>query len=319
MPIFKLFLPVALFAFLGFFHTASATDYNYLPADVLIKQQQEKSALEYRIRSLESQLSGGNPSVLLNDTNYRISTLESERDTEINYIKGIYAQRGIGNQAEAKVAEINAKYASQISELERQKASYQKQVDAQREVDREIEKIQKQLKEIDAYYDKLRDDVLKQAQSQTMATPSVYLPDSNDPNVIFRYLDSLTAQEASNASKELLRVKPQLYDVVLEMWLKAYPNGKVGTAMYSEYVESLKQATPAVSNTPSPKPSTPATETKQVVVETEAEPVATSSAIDTGVYDNQRTVETPVVPAPEKKSFVQKVSSFFKSLMFWKK
>ena len=44
---------------------AHATDYNYLPADVGIKQKEALSALEYRLKSLESQLSN-NPSGILN-------------------------------------------------------------------------------------------------------------------------------------------------------------------------------------------------------------------------------------------------------------
>ena len=63
-------IKICFFVFVAIFilqtKTTFATDYNYLPPDVLIKQNEEKSALEYRLRNLEAGLSGSSSSYISN-------------------------------------------------------------------------------------------------------------------------------------------------------------------------------------------------------------------------------------------------------------
>lgn len=288
---------------------AHATGYNYRPADVYIKQQQEKSALEYRLQKLESSLSS-NPSASLSTIESRIQQLKSERDTEINYIRGLYAQSGISNQIDAKVAEITAKYASQISALESQKSSYQSQADVQAK-EAEITELKLKIKQLEydmqtkEYEQALKNmDALKN-RTVTPSAPDVYVPNTTDPYTIFKYMDSLSLQGASDVYQKLLKTNPTLAEKVNAVYDEVYPNGKPGTWVNDEYKASQNTATKQVQKVP-------VVEKKPVTKEAEikAEPVIATSTQVTPAQEVK-------APEPIKQTFVQKVFGFFEKLAFW--
>lgn len=126
---------------------AYATDYNYLPADVGIKQNEALSALEYRLQTLEAQIVNSSQ-VSIDTINARIKALEAERDTEKRYVTGLYGSYGIGNQLDAKLAEIDAKYDAQINELEDEKDGYESDASALTKAEKEAEQLRQQIIEL---------------------------------------------------------------------------------------------------------------------------------------------------------------------------
>ncbi len=243
----KINIYIAILLSVFSYNFAYATDYNYLPPDVLIKQSEERSALEYRIRSLESQMTGSS-AIQIGTLDSRINQLESERETEKNYITGLYGKNGIANQLPSALAKIDAKYANLISDLENQKSYYQTQTDQQSQIDAEIKKIQKQIEEIDKYYDQQQADLKKkyQQKEEEIKQNSYNIDIKNGGSSaleIFNILDSV--DEISFDMKELItRMKnesPNLYNQVHKIAEEKYFYGKTDPVVMFNHFETLNK------------------------------------------------------------------------------
>lgn len=268
---------------------AHATDYNYLPADVGIKQKEALSALEYRLKSLESQLSN-NPSASISTINARISELKSERDAEINYIRGLYAQSGISNQADAKVAEITAKYASQISELESQKSSYQSQSDTNAK-EAEIAELKLKIKQLE--YD-MQTAEYEKATQIPKSSATIY--------DLYNWLETLPPDEWSAQLNLLKSMNPENYKKIEDIYRVNHP-------------EFFSQASETVA--PKIVPTAAVQKKTETIKKIEIKPEVKVEATTTPI------VQAPVAeeiktPEPPKETFVQKVFGFFKRFVFWK-
>lgn len=266
-----------------------ATDYNYLPADVGIKQREALSALEYRLQTLESQISN-NPSSSLSTINSRISTLESERDVEINYIRGLYAKNGISNQADAKVAEITAKYASQISDLESQKSLYQSQIDNSSK-DSEIADLKLQIKKL-----KLEMQNSKAQSSEPQAT--IY--------DLYNWLETLSPDDWS-AKLNLLKItNPENYKKIEDIYRIKHPEYFVENSppQTTQVVEQNTNPTPVIKKVEAVKKIESKTEEK---VEATTTPMVKENAVTE--------IEKP---EPPKETFIGKILNVFKKLIFWR-
>lgn len=220
----------------------SATGYNYLPADVLLKQQEEKSALEYRLQNLEAGISGNSLSYVLSLSS-RISQLEAERTAEKNYISGTYGRYGIGNQLPAKLAEIDSKYDAQISVLQAQKASYQSTSLSQQSTEKEISDLKLQIaqlrlqivdQELQANLDALK-------KYETVAEPQPVYYSEEDLQKLYVYLDSLSPQDASDFYQKVRAKNADVASRLDVLQNQKYPNGKAGTAKYEEYLKSIRK------------------------------------------------------------------------------
>lgn len=293
---------VALFAFFSVFSTAHATSYNYLPNDVYIKQQEEKSALEYRLKSLESQIQNS-PTISINVIDQRIAELRQEWDTEKTYTTGTMAQNGSlstwGGASEV-LTKIDNKYSSQISALEAQKAQYQQQVSKQADVDKEIEKIQQQMKEIDAYYDKQRDAVIQKYQTDTAPQKQATIGD------LYEWLETLPADEWS-AKINLLKVSnPTNYLKIVELYRLYHPE----FFTQSEEPKTAPVITPKIA----PLQKTTTKKVEQEAKSFDVEKIETAKATSTPVVTPTQETKQPEL---HRQSFVQKVFGFFKKLKFW--
>ncbi|MDB5188242.1 MAG: fibronectin type protein [Candidatus Kaiserbacteria bacterium] len=168
---------ITLFFFSACFSVVQASTYSGLPNDVYIKQQEEKSALEYRLQILESKISA-NPDASTYVLQDRITQLEDERNTKINYIKGRYGQLGITSQADAAIADINAKYDVQINSLKSQIKSMQVSSSAQDSLNSEINDIKQRLEVIENQKSlpentRAVDTPVIASTSNTVATPRI--------------------------------------------------------------------------------------------------------------------------------------------------
>lgn len=296
---------------------AFATDYNYLPADVLIKQQEEKSALEYRLQNLEAGLSG-NSSAYISSLSSRISQLESERVTEKNYISGTYGKYGIGNQLPAKLAEIDSKYDTQISALQSQKASYQSDLATQQLKKEEINNLKLQIAQLRAQIvDQELQANLKALEKYQNPTPVVY--SDADVYEYFLYLDSLSIDDASDFFQRLKIYNLDAAKRVTTLYNNKYPNGKPGTGKYEDYLATLIIPEPIVIK------EIPSIQEKKVVQK--AEEVKTPVVVETkkeiqDIVASSTTKEVVSLEKPvvvEKEGFVQKVKHFFGRLFGWNK
>lgn len=313
-------LIIGIFVFGAFVSQSNivfATDYNYLPADVLIRQQEEKSALEYRLQNLEAGISG-NSSSYISSLSSRISQLESERATEKNYISGTYGQYGIGNQLPAKLAEIDSKYDAQINALQSQKASYQSDLATQQLKEKEISDLKLQIAQLRAQIvDQELQANLKALEKYQNPTPVVY----SDAYVydFFLYLDSLSLDDASDFFQRVKINNPDVAGRVATLYNNKYPNGKPGTGKYEDYLATLKTPEPIVLK------EVPLIQEKKVVqkaVEIKAPVVAEvkkeiQDIVASSTAEEVVLLEKPVVV--EKESFVQKVRHFFGRLFGWSK
>lgn len=304
---------ISILFFLCLFSVAHATDYNYLPPDVGIKQNEALSALEYRLQTLEAQIANS-PEVSINNIDSRIYVLETERDTEKRYVTGLYGSYGIGNQLDAKLAEIDAKYASQIGRLEDEKDEYKSVASALAKAEKEAEQLRKQIIELQKQnlsqieeYQKLLDE-----QIGAYNTPEVF----TDADIYdgFVYMDSLPLEEASMFFARVKASRPDVAERITALYDIKYPNGKTGTAKNDEYLESLLKETtivpPVISQKPAVTPDIPSLEPEEV-----SEVLATPTTIPVAPIPVIEEVETP---EPTQENFVQKVVSFFKSLAFWR-
>lgn len=281
-------------------NTVFATDYNYLPPDVLIKQQEEKSALEYRLQKLESGLSG-NSSLMISTLSSRISQLEQERDTEKNYISGVYSSYGIGNQLQSKLAQIDAKYNSQISALRSQKADLENKASSQQSQELEIAELKLQIAKLK---DQIAEQEYKASQQALLKYQEKHIYTDSEVQEIFNYLDALTVQDASNLHQKIRRNNPEVADRLEALHIKKYPNGKPGTAKYADYLATLKPVKPSVT-TPSKTESK--TQQKQEVKKIEQ---TTTDIIPAVVINEEKPVIAP--PVQEKQTFGTKIKNFFK-------
>lgn len=315
----KLNIGIFVFTVLTLTHTVYGADYNYLPPDVLIKQQEQQSALEYRLQKLEAG-SSGNSSSLIPTLSSRISQLESERNTEKNYISGVYARNGIGNQLAGKLSEIDAKYNTQISDLQAQKASLESSISNQQSRDQEISDLKLQISKLKAEMvdQELKRNLESLEKYQVKNTPKTETYYSDEEVLkLFNYIDSLSVAEAG---KLVDKIKEENKDVVARLIVlqnAKYPNGKVGTGKHDDYLKSLgvnkitetKAVTVPVKTEIIKKASavTPTkVENKVVKAEVTSEPkIATTTAVKT-----ERIITAPPVEA--KQTFSKKVQGFFK-------
>jgi|GEM_PF-3436851 len=281
-----------------------ATDYNYLPGDVGIKQSEALSALEYRLQSLEAQIAN-NPEVSVDTINARIEALEAERDTEKRYVTGLYGSYGIGNQLDAKFAEIDAKYDAQIAELEDEKDGYQSQASDLAKAEKEAEQLRQQIIELQKQNIAQSEEYLDLLDKQNSDT-EVYT--DTDIYEGFMYMDSLPLTEASAFFGRVKASRPDVALRITALYNNKYPNGKPGTAIHDEYLKSLPKEVPAVSQVNKPVV-TPEVTTPVIEIPTEA---TTTPVVEAPVVEKLHT------PEPIQESFVDKVVGFFKRLAFWR-
>jgi hypothetical protein len=205
---------------------ASATGYNYLPNDIYIKQQEEKAALEYRISTLETSLQNS-PTLSVLNIESRISQLEQEKQTEINYITGLYGKNGISNQLPSAIAEIDAKYDSQIDNLEQQIEEYEDMMSEEDDLRKEIQDLKNQLSKVDQQ--------VSQGSQSSVDTSATRIPSAIE---MFDYIDALPNNEAEEIMGILGVENNKLYEEVLYLVQLKYPNGKPGSAMYNLHSEN---------------------------------------------------------------------------------
>ena len=299
----------------------SATGYNYLPNDVYIKQQEEKAALEYRISSIEAGLQNS-PTLSILNIDSRITQLKQEKQTEINYVTGLYAKNGISNQLPSAIDKINAKYDSQIDNLEQQKDEYNDAIAEDKKLKSEINALKEQIKKIE------QNQITAPADTQA-STDTVKVPSAVD---MFDYLDSLPPNEAQENMNALEIHNPKLYQEVVYIIGLKYPYGKPGSAMYKWYQDNNKlpsvvqEEAPEVQNTPAQKTSpqiiksVSPVETVPVVEKPTITSSSTTMSQNTQTFSekeptNLEKIDTEIVNAvPEKPSFIRRVFNFFVNL-----
>lgn len=287
-----------------------ATSYNYLPNDVYIKQQEEKSALEYRLQKLENGISG-NSSSQIATLSARISQLESERTTEKNYISGVYAQSGIANQLPAKLAEIDAKYNAQISTLQSQKSALENTVSSQQSSQTEIANLKLQIAQLKAQMvdDELQANLKALEKYQTQEKQSSYYSEA-DLLKLYNYLDSLSVKDASELYSQIKAKNEDVASRLTELQNKKYPNGKTGTSKNIEYLKSIQKDVVVPTPKKIEKPVI-----KQEIKKTEEKPVIEPQVEEMKPQPEPVQIQKPIEKKPTIK---QKVSGFFKRMFGWK-
>jgi hypothetical protein len=281
-----------------------ATDYNYLPNDVFIKQQEEKSALEYRLQKLESGISS-NSSSFVSNISSRISQLESERATEKNYISGTYARLGIANQLQAKLDEIDRKYDAQISSLRNQQSNLENTISSQQSNATEISNLKLQIAQLKAQMvDQELQTNLKALEKYQIKTEEY---SDADIETVFNYIDAMSLEDASNFYQVVKKNNPDVAERVAVLYFKKYPNGKVGTANNDEYTKSTKE-TNKIEKTII-KQETKKIETKSLSLE--EKPISQIQIEQPKIQTEQIQEQKPV---QTKTTFRQKVSGFFKRI-----
>lgn len=291
--------------------SASATGYNYLPNDVYIKQQEEKAALEYRISTLETSLQNS-PTLSILNIESRISQLEQEKQTEINYVTGLYAHNGIIVQLPSAIAKINAKYDGQISNLEQQIEEYEDAMSEEKDLKNEIKSLKSQLSKIEQQ--------VSQPAPSVDDTSTVEVPSAVD---MFDYIDSLSLDEASETYNNLRIVNPDLYRQVEYILVLKYPNGKPGSARHDEYLQTIKTpVSETVTNEIYIPPIAKKTEVFRAEKDTISEVATDQVQIPTSTEEiytapQEPTPEIKVAPIVEQpKTIWQSVVGFFKKLWF---
>lgn len=291
---------------------AFATGYNYLPNDVYIKQQEEKAALEYRISTLETNLQNS-PTLSVLNIESRISQLEQEKQTEINYTTGLYAKNGISNQLPDAIAKINAKYDSQIENLEQQIEEYEDMMSAESDLQSEIRDLKAQLTEIEQ-------QMSQTTQGSSEAT-SVAVPSAID---IFEYLDTLPNNEAQEIMGILGVENNALYEEVLRIVQLKYPYGKPGSALYKWHSENSNIPPEVASDSVETTTNEPYVQ-KSFTNEVNYLKTTTSEAFVDKLLAATNTPDVAVAPAPEEtqapaeepRSIWQSIVSFFKKIWWF--
>lgn len=280
---------------------AHATDYNYLPADVSIKQQEEKSALEYRLKSLEAQLQNNSASSIGNIDN-RILELKNERDAKKNYLTGTY---GLTEQIKAELSEIDAKYSKQIADLESQRSSYQSQIDIKAK-EAEIAELKLKIQQLEYdKYTKVYEQAIQPPQKQI--TIGEY----------FDWLESLPDDQEVAQFKLLQKMNPVNAYKVEQLYRAKYPD------FFAKKTQKATTTPPVIEEVKGVVVSTPVPEAKPVQKIEQKPKVETPKVIKPVVSTISEVIEVPVIPvkaeeAP-KPTFTERVTGFFKSLIFWKK
>ena len=313
---------------------ASATEYDYLPNDVFLVQQAEKSALEYRLRTIENQYQS-NPQTSIFSIDQRISELQSQRDSEKEYLKGTLAHNGAYSPETwaSYSAKIDAKYDPQINSLNQQKQTYQSQVSGQQQKDQEVAELKRLIlemqnsidKQADIERKKVLDDFASRQQKlsdeyrakiaieqQKLIDESATVPPKEDfskvdVNKMFLYLDALASTDASNLWQRIHKNNPEVAARINILYYKKYPNGKYG---------DLKNVAPAKSNQKVTNPKTIKEQkqtlpTKQVVKETE---IKATSTEESGISVVQTEQTQELKPTQEKHTIRERVSGFFKRI-----
>jgi hypothetical protein len=281
-----------------------ATTYNYLPPDVLIKQNEMQSSLEYRLQKLEAGASNDSSS-MISSLSSRISQLESERETEKNYISGIYARNGIGEQLSGKLAEIDAKYNSQINNLQSQRNELSNSVSNQQSNEKEINDLKLKIAQ-------LKEQIINQELQVNLQAVEKYQVkyEYTDAEVLeaYNYLDALTAQNASNFYHRIRENNPDVAERLDILQNKQYPNGKPGTAKYSDYLESIKKTTKSEDVKKNVKEITKT----EIKINPEIKQEINKELV---VFTAPSEQQTPIIsPIVKEQTFVQKFMSFFGKL-----
>lgn len=310
----KKIIKVSLFVFSIFViqtTIANATGYSYLPNDVYIKQQEEKSALEYRLQKLEAGISN-NSSSLVSSISSRISELESERQTEKNYISGTYAHLGIANQLQAKLDEIDRKYDSQISSLRSQQSNLENTISNQQSKETEISNLKLQIAQLKA---KMIDQEL-QANLKALEqyqTPKEEVYSDVDVQQVFDYMESLDFKSESIIFAKIAKSNPNVATRIVALYDQKYPNGKTGSPKNNEYLKSLEKTTKTeiVKKVEKPviKQEEKKIETKQTILE---EKPTSQIQLEQPKIQIEQTQEQK--PVQVKTTFKQKISGFFKRI-----
>ena len=131
-------------------------------------------------------------------------------------------------------------------------------------------------------------------------------------------MDSLTLEEASAFYGRVKASRPDVALRITALYDAKYPNGKVGTAKYDEYLESLPKTVPIAPHTVTSKAVVkPEVIAPEPMVQDTATPIITEAVIEAMATT---VVPEPIAdtPEPTQESFVDKVVGFFKSLVFWK-
>lgn len=204
--------------------TTFATGYDYLPDDVWIKQQEEKSALEFRLRQLEAGMNGSLDSSLRN-IEFRIDELERELQTQINYVTGTYGSYGIANQLPSAIAKLESEFAVEISHLEDERDELKRLIREQEDAEEEVARLEIQIAELESLY--VDDSPIEYSPVTELERPSA--------SEMFEYIDSLPLAEASDVFSDLRVADPALYEEVAYIVNLKYPNGKPGSAKYEEH------------------------------------------------------------------------------------
>ncbi len=305
----------------------SATGYDYLPDDVWIKQQEEKSELEFRLRQIEAGMSG-NLESSLRTIEYRIDELERELQTEIGYIKGRYGQLGVANQIPSAVAKVSSEFEAEISYLEDERDELKKFIREEEEAQDAIEALEARIAELESQ--SVAESIPAYTPTQTIVRPT--------PEAMFEYIDSLSLSEASAVYNDLRLWDPEMYEDVKYLIDLTYPHGKPGSARYEEYqaaeladiansIQSLQSEIQAATEpkiAPEPvyvPPTQPEPLPEPEVTEERKNPVATSTnetATTTETFNLESeeifTEEPePVTPVQAQPGFLSRVVNFFKS------
>lgn len=223
---------------------AYATGYNYLPNDVFLVQQAEKSALEYRLSALENQYQS-NPQISILSIDQRISELQRQRDSEKEYLKGTLAHSGAYSPETwaSYSAKIDAKYDPQINSLNQQKQTYQSQVSGQQQKDQEVAELKRLILEMQNSIDK-QADLERQKVLDNLALEQQKLTEEYTPSAmeIFTYLDSSNINwiTAANQFETLKTTNFSLYYDVLMIAESRYFKGYTPETLFV-YLESLSQ------------------------------------------------------------------------------
>lgn len=310
---------------------AYATDYNYLPNDVFLVQQAEKSALEYRLRALENQYQS-NPQISVLSIDQRISELQKQRDSEKEYLKGTLAHNGAFSPETwaSYSAKIDAKYDPQINLLNQQKQTYQSQASGQQQKDQEIADLKRLILEMQNSIDKqadlerqkvldnlaLEQQKLREEYKAKIATEQQKLTDEYtakiipkedfskvDVNKMFLYLDALAPTDASNLWQRIYKNNPEVALKINILYDKKYPNEKNGD------LENVVPPKPSQKTTNPEKIKEQRLPKKQVVKEAETKATSTREK-DIPSVQNKLVQEGK--PVQEKLTVKQKISDFFK-------